>query len=436
MAGYANTEPTHTVTGGRTGPALSVMTTIFFMWGFLTVLNGDILVPHLKSAFSLSYRQSLLVQFLFFIAYFVMSVPAARVLARVGYKASIVIGLVIMAGGAALSIPAAHYASFEAFLVAAFVLGTGITLLQVAANPYVAVLGTPATAPARLNLVQAFNTIGDVLAPLIGAYLIFGRSATGVVVGGDAGAAISRAQRLADARTVELPYVILTLVLLGLALFIARAKLPDVPAEQRRLPPAERAKLSLWAHRNLVWAVPAIFFYVAAEVSVGSTLVAFLSRPEIGNLSHEAAAKYVVAFWGSMAIGRFAASGLLRRIRAETALAVASLAAMVMVGCAIVFTGAWAMWPLLLVGLMNSLMFPTIFTLGIRGLGPLTEEGSGLLVMAIAGGALAYFQGRAADVWGIQASYVIPAACYLYILAFALVGTRATHALPDQAVAA
>lgn len=434
MASFGSSTPAHTATTGTSRGALGAMTTIFFMWGFLTVLNGDILVPHLKSAFSLSYRQSLLVQFLFFIAYFLMSIPAARVLARLGYKMSIVTGLAIMAGGAALSIPAAEYASFEAFLVAAFVLGTGITLLQVAANPYVAVLGSPETATARLNLVQGFNTIGDVLAPLIGAYLIFGRSVTGVVVGGDAGAAITPAQRLADARTVELPYVILTLVLLGLALFIWRARLPDVPAEQRRLPAEARAKLSLWAHRNLVWAVPAIFFYVAAEVSVGSTLVSFISRPDIGNLSHESAAKYVVFFWGSMAVGRFAASGLMRRIRPEVALAVASLASMLMIACAILFHGGWAMWPLLLVGLFNSLMFPTIFTLGIRGLGALTEEGSGLLVMAIAGGAMAYVQGRAADTWGIQISYVIPAACYLYILAFALFGTRATHALPEQAL--
>ena len=413
----------HEITG-NTRSALSAMTTIFFMWGFLTVLNGDILVPHLKSAFSLTHSQSLFLQFLFFIAYLVMSVPAARVLAAIGYKRSIVLGLVIMAVGAALSIPAARLASFEIFLIGSFILGTGITLLQVAANPYVAVLGRAATAPARLNLVQAFNTLGDVLAPLVGAYLIFGRSTTGVIVGGEAGASVTTAQRLADAQTVEMPYIVLTLVLLALALFIWRARLPDIPAEQRRLPAAERAKLSLWNHRNLVWAVPAIFFYVAAEVSVGSTLVTFISRPEIGNLSHETAAKYVVIFWGSMAVGRFAAGGLLRRVSAEMALGVASVLSIIMIGCAIVNQGGWAMWPLLLVGLCNSIMFPTIFTLGIRGLGPLTEEGSGLLIMAIVGGALAYFQGQLADRFGIQLSYVLPALCYVYILAFAVFGMR------------
>ncbi len=416
---------------GKTGSALALMTTLFFMWGFVTVLN-DVLIPHFKDAFQLSYARAYLVQSVWFIAYFVMSIPSAKILERIGYKASLVGGLLVMAAGAALFIPAAELFSYPLFLVALFALASGITLLQVAANPYVAVLGSAASAPARLNLAQAFNTLGDTVAGPFGKLLILGRSAAGVVVGAGAVAALSQAQRAADLKAVQMPYVLITGILLVLALLVWRWRLPDVPAEQRRLAPDARARLKLTSHRNLMWAIPAIAVYVLAEVSVGSSLVNFISSPQIANISHEAAASYLIYFWGGMMIGRFAGSYFLNRIRPELALAVGAAIATLLVGSAAVFHGSWVMWPLIAVGLCNSIMFPTIFTLGIRGLGPLTEEGSGLLIMAIVGGAGSWFQGVIADRYGLQPSYIIPALCYVYILAFALFGARPTAALPEQ----
>ena len=423
--GGANTRTTRS--------AIGLMTTLFFMWGFCTVLN-DVLIPHFKDAFQLSYSQAYLVQSVWFIGYFVAAIPAAKLLERIGYKFSLVWGLIIMAAGATLFVPAAELFSYPLFLVGLFVLASGITLLQVAANPYVAVLGSSETAPARLNFTQAFNTLGDVLAGWFGKAFILARSVAGVAVGAGAVAAMSHAQRAADLKTVQLPYVLIAAVLLGLAVLIWRWKLPDVPPEQRRLGTEARARLSLWKHRNLVWAVPAIAVYVLAEVSVGSSIVNFISSPQVANISHDAAAAYLPFFWGGMLLGRSAGSYFLNRIRPETALAVGAIVACGLLGCAVLFHGRWVMWPVLAVGLCNSIMFPTIFTLGIRGLGPLTEEGSGLLIMAIVGGAGAWFQGVIADNYGLQLSYVIPALCYLYILTFALIGTRTSEVEPEVAL--
>ena len=435
MAGtYTGSAGTAAPATGTTRAALGLMTTLFFMWGFCTVLN-DVLIPHFKDAFQLSYNQAYFVQSVWFIAYFLMSIPAAKILERIGYKQSLIAGLGVMAGGAALFIPAAELFSYPLFLVALFVLASGITLLQVAANPYVAVLGSSASAPARLNLAQAFNTLGDTVAGPFGKWLILARSAAGVVVGAGAVAALSQSQRIADLKTVQMPYVLITGVLLVLALLVWRWRLPDVPAAQRRLAPEARARLSIWQHRNLVWAVPAIAVYVLAEVSVGSSLINFISSPGIANISHDAAAAYLPLFWGGMMVGRFAGSYLLNRIAPELALGVGAGVAVLLLGCAVLFHGSWVMWPVIAVGLCNSIMFPTIFTLGIRGLGPLTEEGSGLLIMAIVGGAGAQLQGYLADHYGLQISYLIPALCYLYILWFALAGSKATHAEPDHALA-
>lgn len=427
MAGDVSTGRSRGIEGAGTGGALALMTTIFFMWGFATVLN-DILIPHFKDAFQLSYRQAYLVNSVWFITYFLMSLPTARVVARIGYKASLVLGLGVMASGALLFVPAAELFSYPLFLVALFVLASGVTLLQVAANPYVAVLGRAATASARLSLAQAFNTLGDTIAGPFGRHFILARSAAGVIVGAGAVAALSQSQRIADLKTVQLPYALIAAVLLVLALLVWLRRLPDMPIEQRRLPAAERAKLSLWAHRNLVWAVPAIAVYVLAEVAVGSSLVSFISSPEVAGISHEAAAFYLQFFWGGMMIGRFAGSYALRTIRPEVALGVAAALGTLLMLLVVFGHGPWVMWPLIAVGLCNSIMFPTIFTLGIRGLGTLTEEGSGLLIAAIVGGAGTYFQALVADRYGLQVSYLIPAACYLYILTFALSGARARRA--------
>ncbi len=407
--------------------ALVVLATVFFMWGFATVLN-DTLIPHLKSAFRLDYAQVLLIQFVFFLAYLVMAMPSAKILERTGYKLAVVLGLLGMAVSAAGFIPAAMLESYGLFLVALFLLAASITLLQVAANPYVAVIGPPQTASSRLNLVQAFNSAGTWLAPLFGSLLILG--------GGAANAHLSAQQRAASVHTVELPYAIMAVVLLALAVLVWRVRLPDLGKETRRAARAERSKHSLWRHRNLVLGVPAIALYLICEVGIGSTLINFMSMPSIGAMSHKRAADFLMLYWGGAMAGRFVGSWFLRWVRPQRVLAAVAVGALVLVAVAILSTGHVAMWSLLAVGLCNSIMFPTIFTLGIRGLGPLTEEGSGLLIMAIAGGALAELQGVLADSIGLHLSYILPWVCYGYVLFYALWGYRTTGAVQDEQLVA
>jgi FHS family L-fucose permease-like MFS transporter len=336
-----------------------------------------------------------------------------------------------MALGAVLFIPAAMLASYGVFLLAFFVLASGITLLQVAANPYVAVIGPAKTASGRLNLVQAFNSMGTMLAPLFGGLLILSRSTTGTE---KAGAVATAAQRISDAHSVELPYLLIALVLLALTVAVWRIRLPDISSETRREAKAERAKRSLWKHRNLVFGIPGIFIYLIAEIGVGSLLVNYISLPSIGNMSHTDAADYLALFWGGAMAGRFIGAGLMQRFRPETLLALVSIGAFAMVTTSVFSSGTLAMWTIILVGLFHSIMFPTIFTLGIKGLGPLTEEGSGLLIMAIAGGAIAALQGVIADHVGLQLSFLLPAACYIYVLFYALWGSKPTHAEEELAV--
>jgi FHS family L-fucose permease-like MFS transporter len=415
----------------RYGAALVVLATVFFMWGFATVLN-DILVPHLKAVFALNYGQSLLIQFVFYLAYLLMSLPAARLLERIGYKPSIVFGLMGMAASALLFVPAAAFESFGVFLLALFALASAITLLQVAANPYVAVIGPASSASSRLNLVQAFNSAGTTVAPIFGGILILGRSTAGTAAPGDV--ALTGAQRAADARAVELPYVLIAVVLIALAVLVWRVRMPDLAAENRRAAREERKRQSLWHHPNLVFGVPAIFIYLIAEIGIGSTLVNFISLPRIGAMSHAAAANYVALFWGGAMVGRFLGAFIMRKVSGERVLTAVSVGALVLTLIAVATQGPLAMWCLIAVGLCHSVMFPTIFTLGIKGLGALTEEGSGLLIMAIAGGALSYFQGVLADHVGLQLSYLLPAACYVYVLFYAVWGSRVRETLPKEAL--
>ena len=409
--------------------ALTVLAAVFFMWGFATVLN-DILVPHLKAVFSLNYGQSLLIQFVFYLAYLLIALPAAKLLERIGYKLSIVVGLLGMACSAAGFVPAAMLGSYDVFLLTLFLLAASITLLQVAANPYVAVIGAPETASSRLNLVQALNSAGTTLAPLFGGMLILARSSSGTSEAGEVSLTVQ--QRAADVQTVELPYLIIAGVLVALALLVWKVRLPDLDESSRRAARVERATHSLWQHRNLVFGVPAICLYLVSEIGIGSTLVNFISLPNIGRMSNAAASGYVALFWGGAMAGRFAGAILLRWIAADKLLAAVSIGALALVGTAIVADGHLAMWSLIAVGLCHSVMFPTIFTLGIKGLGPLTEEGSGLLIMAIAGGAAAAAQGVLADHIGLQLSYLLPAACYVYVLWYALWGSIPTAGLEDE----
>lgn len=424
MAGPTLNMPANAVATTAPGyrATLSLLATLFFMWGFITVINGTLL-PHLRSVFDLNYTQTTLIESVWFIAYFFASIPSAMLIERIGYKRSIVLGLIIMAVGAVMMVPASMIPSYGVVLAALFIIASGITLLQVAANPYVAVIGSPETASSRLNLVQAFNSMGTTLAPLFGGYLILGRSTSGTAA---AGAVLTPAERLADAQSVQLPYLIVAAVLVALAVVIARFRLPDMNASTRGRAREERRGHSLWRHRNLVFGVPAIFIYLIAEIGVGNLFINFVSAPEIGNLTHEQASHYLFLLWGGMMVGRFLGSYLMQRIAAETVLAAFSVGALIVMLIATFTTGPVAMWALISVGLFHSIMFPTIFTLGIRGLGPLTEEGSGLLIMAIAGGALVIVQGWLADAYGLQMSFLLTAACELYVLFYALWGAKPT----------
>ncbi len=412
--------------------ALILLTSLFFMWGFITVINGTLL-PHLRSVFDLSYTQTTVIESVWFIAYFVASIPSAMLIERIGYQRAMVVGLAMMGTGALIMVPAAQIPSYGVTLFALFVIASGITLLQVAANPYVAVVGKPETASSRLNLVQAFNSAGATLAPLFGGYLILGRSASGTAVAG--APALTPAARLADAQSVVLPYLIVAGVLAVLAIVIARSPMPAMGAATQRGVKAAHTGRSLgnrvanhplWQHRNLVFGVPAIFIYLIAEIGVGNLFINFVSQPEIGNITHQQASGYLFLLWGGMMVGRLVGAVAMQKMDPRRALAIASIGAAAVMLIATFTTGHVAMWALICVGLFHSIMFPTIFTLGIRGLGPLTEEGSGLLIMAIAGGALVVVQGKLADAYGLQWSFLLTIACECYVLFYALWGSRPT----------
>src|SRR5665213_2816593 len=422
MASAMGTSGASPVTGSRAAEkaALRLLASLFFIWGFITVINNTLL-PHLRSVFDLNYVETTLMESVWFIAYFVASIPSAKLIERVGYRQAMLTGLTIMAAGALLMIPAARLPSYAVTLAALFVIAAGITLLQVAANPYVAVVGPADRASSRLNFVQAFNSLGTTLAPRFGGYLILGRSSSGT---SHSGMASTAAERLMDARAVQLPYLIVAAVLIVLAIVIARCHLPDMGAQTRRASAQERRNHSLWQHRNLVLGVPAIFIYLIAEIGVSNLFINFVSQPTIGNLTHEQASHYLFLLWGGMMVGRFAGSAMMRFVPGERVLGWFGFAALVTMLVTSFAHGPIAMTALILVGLFHSIMFPTIFTLGIRGLGPLTEEGSGLLIMAIAGGALVIVQGWLADRFGLQRSFLLTAACELYVIFYAVWGVR------------
>ena len=404
-----------------TGP-LAVVTTLFFMWGFLTCLN-DILVPHLKSIFDLNYARVMLIQFAFLGAYFIFSIPSARIVDLIGYQRSMVLGLLTMGLGAFLFVPAASVPSYPLFLGALIVLAAGITCLQVAANPYVTVLGKPETASSRLNLTQAFNSLGTFLAPFFGGILILSAAPKAMneirAMAPDA----LQAYRLHEAATVKTPYVGLGIALVLLAIAIGTFKLPKIEHAQRKV--GEKVNDSIWRHPSLIFGAIAIFVYVGAEVSIGSFLVNYFSQPEIGGLTERVAASFVAFYWGGAMVGRFIGSAILRKMRTGTLLGFAAIAATMLVFISMASTGHIAMGSMILIGLCNSVMFPSIFTLGIADLGPRTGDGSGLLIMAIVGGAIVPLcVGVLADRIGLQRSFILPAICYLYIVYYAFRGSR------------
>jgi FHS family L-fucose permease-like MFS transporter len=408
--------------GQSFGAPLAVVTTLFFMWGFLTCLN-DILVPHLKSIFDLNYRQSQAVQLAFFGAYFVFSFPSSRIVDWIGYQRSMVVGLLTAGVGAFLFVPAALVPSYPLFLGAFIVLAAGITCLQVAANPYVTVLGKPETASSRLNLTQAFNSLGTFLAPFFGGWLILSAAPKTMVEIRALAPDALQAYRLHEAASVKTPYVGLGIALVVLAIAIASFKLPKIEHAQHKV--GEKVNDSIWNHPSLIFGAIGIFVYVGAEVSIGSFLVNYFSQPEIGGLTEKVAASFVAFYWGGAMVGRFIGSALLQKMSTRGLLGVCAVCAAALVAISMLATGHVAMYSIILVGFFNSIMFPSIFTLGVAELGPLTGDGSGIMIMAIVGGAIIpYAQGAIADRIGIHHAFFLPVICYLYILYFALSGSK------------
>src|SRR3984957_5334335 len=411
---------------------LAIVTTLFFMWGFLTCLN-DILVPHLKSIFDLSYARAMLVQFAFFSAYFLFSVPWSKIVNTIGYKTTMVAGLLTMALGAFLFVPAASAVSYPLFLTAFLVLAAGITGLQVSANPYVDLLGKPETASSRLDLTQAFNSLGTTLAPKIGGLLLLGAAPSPVEQIRRLAPQALHAYRVQEAASVKLPYTVISVALVLLAVVIGTFKLPKIESAQDC--PGGKGDDSIWKHRNLLLGAIGIFTYVGAEVSIGSFLVNYFGLPEIAGLSAKTAAGFVSFYWAGFMIGRFVGAALLQRFKPGYLLALAAIVAGSLVIASMLLSGHTAMWSLLAVGLFNSIMFPTIFSLGEAELGPLSGSGSGILNMAIVGGAiLPVIQGVIADYVGLHHAFVLPVICYMYILFYALSGSKPNSARVPAAV--
>jgi MFS transporter, FHS family, L-fucose permease len=404
---------------------LAVLTTLFFMWGFLTCLN-DIIIPHLKAVFELNYAQAMMIQFAFFTAYFVVSLPAGLVVKKVGYKPGIIIGLLTAAVGCLLFYPAAGARSYAMFLLALFVLASGITLLQVAANPFVAVLGKPETASSRLTLTQAFNSLGTTIAPAIGSFLILSTAVKSKVELAAMSPAAADAYRLAEASSVQKPYLGLTAALVLLAAAIAAFKLPKIAgSDDVTAAGSDATHKSAWSYRHLVLGAVAIFVYVGGEVSIGSFLVSYFKEPAIGGLTETAGAKLVSFYWGGAMVGRFIGTVTLRMFKPGKVLALHAVGAVALIALTMAASGSAAMYAVLAVGLFNSIMFPTIFTLAIDGLGKHTGQASGILCMAIVGGALIpVLQGFVADGIGIHHCFIVALLCYVYIAWYGAKGSK------------
>jgi FHS family L-fucose permease-like MFS transporter len=390
-------------TAGNTGP-LVIVTILFFMWGLLTALN-DVLIPHLKALYTLNYVQAMLVQFCFFGAYAIVSLPAGMLIKKIGYQSGAVTGLVIAAAGCALFYPASM-SGYALFLLGFFVLAAGITVLQVAANPYVTVLGDARTASSRLSLTQAFNSLGTTIAPILGGILILAGSA----------------QQVSEAASVQKPYLALAGALLLLAVLFAFARLPKIEHADDGVVQLDSAtRTSVLAHPHLLMGTIGIFLYVGGEVSIGSFLINFIGEPHIAALSPADAAHYVSYYWGGAMIGRFVGFAVMRYVSPGKTLAFNAAVSIALILAAIFGHGQAAMWAILAVGLCNSIMFPTIFSMALYRLGKFTGQASGILCMAIVGGAVVPFvQGLLADAIGLQWSFVVPAACYAFILYFGL----------------
>jgi FHS family L-fucose permease-like MFS transporter len=387
---------------------------LFFVFGGITSLN-DVLIPKLKSLFTLSYADVMLVQSAFFAAYLIVSIPAAAVVRRIGYMRTAVVGLLTMTAGCLLFVPASAYGLFVLFLLALFVLGAGITTVQVVANPLISMLGTAATAHSRLTFAQAFNSLGTTIFPYAGSILILG-SLSKVDPAALSGAALD-AFRTTETRVVVHTYLGLAaaLLLVAVLVFMRRKALVEVAAA----PTSILRAFNLLRRLRFGYGTLCIFLYVGAEVAIGSLIVSYLMQSNVLGLAAEQAGKHVPLYWGGAMVGRFIGAGLLRIFSPGKVLACAAGAVLGLLFVSAHTTGMLAGGSLLAIGLFNSIMFPTIFSLACEGLGARAAEGSGIICVAIVGGAVVpRLTGYAADLWSLQTALAVPAICYLGILGF------------------
>jgi len=419
--------------------AFIFLTTLFFLWGFITVLV-DSLVPRLKDVFEMSYAKTVLVQFAFFLAFFVFSLPAGFILSKIGYKKGIILGLLTMALGCLLFYPASSYRAFPVFLIGYFTLAGGITILQVAANPFVALLGSEEGASSRLNLSQAFNSLGTTIAPVVGALFLLSDS----VKTSEQINVLSEIEKtdyyIAEAATVQTPFLLIALFIGILALVFSFIKLPKLIEESPK-----GGYFKLLKNKLMLMGALGIFVYVGAEVAIGSFLVNYfydmnlavvvLENETMMHIANTIASTFnktfsgsdpksllgifVVFYWGGAMIGRFVGAYLTKFISPGKVLAIFASLAIAMILISINTTGLLSMWSILAVGLFNSIMFPTIFTLSLEGLGDLKAQASGLLCMAIVGGAIIPFVfGSLIDGFGFKTAFILTILCYGYILFF------------------
>lgn len=383
------------------------------MWGSIVSLN-DILIPHFKKLFEMNYTETMLIQFSFFGAYFLVSFPASLIVEKIGYQKGIVVGLFIICLGSLLFIPASWLISYPLFLFGLFTIAAGSVFLQVVATPYISILGPPETASSRLNLAEGLTALGATFVPLVGAFLILG----------------SYNSLEEQAAKVQLPYGGIAVIAILIAIVFIIVKLPAVKIEKNN-----NKNDNVLKFRQLRLGVIALTLYVGAEVSVASFIVIFLHEPNIANLSYQTAAQYIPFYWGGLLIGRFIGSAILQKMHSHTVLAGASIASLALMGVTIITNGYIAMWSMLAVGLFNSIMWPNIFSLAIDGLGEYRIKASGILMMAAAGGAIfPVVQGMLADTSfiGLHLSYILPFSCYIFILYYGLNGFKPTNNYPYE----
>jgi FHS family L-fucose permease-like MFS transporter len=413
----------------------ALVTSLFFLWSIGVNLN-DVLSPHLKKAFDLTDFQSSFIQVAFFGGYFLAAFPAGRLMEKIGYKKGLLAGLLICAVGTLLFLPAATSRAYWFFLLALFVMSSGQSFLEVGANPYVTVLGPPESSERRLNLAQSFNSIGAVLVPTLGAAFIL----SGIDYTPSQRAAMS-AQQLqtyiaSETNMVKTPYLLITGIFLLVTALIYFARLPEVqPGKiEAAIGNDVHGANSIWAHPHLIKGVIAQFFYVGAQVGIGSFVIRF-AKHTLPNTPEKMAALFLVAHQTGFMIGRFSGSWMMKRIPAPRLLAAFGIGALICVMIGIGMSGLASVLAIVLVGFFNSIMFPTIFALSLKNLGALTKRGSSLLVMSIIGGALIpAAMGKISDVSNIQVAFIMPLICYMYVIYFGMRGYKTNEMLADSVV--